>query len=177
MLILVPFFIVSFCNAMHKEFIIRPFNEKVDNQFISDLLLREQKSVMTRGKFYSNTYKEIKERKVYITKVLVKKDNQKPIGFIAFSIHQSSFCGCSSKGIIDFLIVHPQYRKKGYGKKLLLHAIEELKDESVSEIGLYLNPDNKNGIAFCCKFNIEKQPMFPSFFDSYYIIPNKEHAE
>ena len=42
------------------------------------------------------------------------------------------------ENIIDHLFVNPKYQNKGYGKKLLLFAINSLQESRIDEITLFV---------------------------------------
>jgi len=55
-------------------------------------------------------------------------ENERPIGFALYFYNYSTFIG--RKGLyLEDLYVQPNYRGKGYGKKLLLHLVQTAKNE------------------------------------------------
>ena len=73
-------------------------------------------------KFYAQNGLEIDENKKYFgtdVKSFVLLEGEKVIGAISFS-------KCKNKNYIEAVAVDKSYRKKGYGRKLLDKAIEEM---------------------------------------------------
>jgi len=52
------------------------------------------------------------------------------------------------KGFIYHTVVDTNHRGKGIGKKLVQHAINSLKDENITKIGVLVNADNEIGNNF-----------------------------
>lgn len=67
--------------------------------------------------------------------------DNKPVGFTAY--HNKKFY----EGFILFLGVDAKYRKKGYARKLLIYAIDQLKNQGNSVIRLVTRVNNKRARA------------------------------
>jgi len=70
-------------------------------------------------------------------KVLRSKNN-KFIGMVSYHKKANN----PSEGYLAFILVGKGFRGKGFGKLMLIHAIQDLKDQSVSKITLRARPDN-----------------------------------
>ncbi len=72
---------------------------------------------------------------------LVAEENEKIIGSI-----MGGYDG--HRGWINYLAVCPNHRKKGIGKKLMLHAEEKIKEKGCPKINLQVRENNTDVIAF-----------------------------
>jgi ribosomal protein S18 acetylase RimI-like enzyme len=64
-------------------------------------------------------------------------DNNKPVGFVSYYMRSSY------QGLILFLAIDKEYRGKGYGKKLVQHAINALKKQGAKVVKIATRVDNK----------------------------------
>ncbi len=66
-------------------------------------------------------------------KVLIAEEDQKPVGFALYFYNFSTFVG--KPGIyLEDLFVEPEYRGKGYGKKLLIELAKLAKAENCGRL-------------------------------------------
>jgi len=72
-----------------------------------------------------------------------------------------------SKGIIISLAVHPEYRRKGHGRKLI-EALIETMDVSLMELQVRIG--NKGALKFYRSVGFERKGIIPSYYG------NKEDA-
>lgn len=74
-------------------------------------------------------------------------ENETPIGFALYFYNYSTFIG--RKGLyLEDLYVQPNYRGKGYGKKLLLHLVQTAKNEHCGRMEWSVLKWNKPAIDF-----------------------------
>ena len=85
--------------------------------------------------------------------VLIEKTSKRTCGLVSFRkrIHLKSL---NKRWFIYGVVIAPDFRGFGLGKKLLLYAIEELKNRNVKDVYLYV--DENNSIAI----NLYKQIGF-----------------
>lgn len=61
----------------------------------------------------------------------------------------SILCGHDGRrGCLYHVCVHPQFRKRGIGKSMVVHAMEALKEEQISKVSLIAFTKNDIGNAF-----------------------------
>lgn len=100
--------------------------EDVDGLYeVSSLSLKETWSLGSIAQELSNKF----------ARYIVCKDGDKVIGFIGAWL-------IASEGQITNLAVHPDYRKKGIGKKLMKSLISSLKEEGCNAITLEVRESN-----------------------------------
>ncbi len=100
--------------------------EDVDGLYeVSSLSLKETWSLGSIEQELSNKF----------ARYIVCKDGDKVIGFIGAWL-------IASEGQITNLAVHPDYRKKGIGKKLMKSLISSLKEEDCNAITLEVRESN-----------------------------------
>jgi GNAT superfamily N-acetyltransferase len=74
-------------------------------------------------------------------------ENERPIGFALYFYNYSTFIG--RKGLyLEDLYVQPNYRGKGYGKKLLLHLVQTAKNEHCGRMEWSVLKWNQSAIDF-----------------------------
>ena len=74
-------------------------------------------------------------------------ENDRPIGFALYFYNYSTFIG--RKGLyLEDLYVQPNYRGKGYGKKLLLHLVQTAKKENCGRMEWSVLKWNQPAIDF-----------------------------
>lgn len=94
----------------------------------------------------------------------------KTVGFVNYLAYNSNVFTFhfGRYGLINLLGVDTQYQRKGYGKKLLDHAIADLKNQKASRIILAVQKENVNAIAFytkngfACPVSAEMYARFPA---------------
>jgi GNAT superfamily N-acetyltransferase len=81
-------------------------------------------------------------------------ENDTPIGFALYFYNYSTFIG--RKGLyLEDLYVQPNYRGKGYGKKILLHLVQIAKSEHCGRIEWSVLKWNKPAIDFYDRIGAE----------------------
>jgi GNAT superfamily N-acetyltransferase len=81
-------------------------------------------------------------------------ENDTPIGFAFYFYNYSTFIG--RKGLyLEDLYVQPNYRGKGYGKKLLLHLVQIAKNEHCGRMEWSVLKWNKPAIDFYDRIGAE----------------------
>lgn len=81
-------------------------------------------------------------------------ENDTPIGFALYFYNYSTFIG--RKGLyLEDLYVQPNYRGKGYGKKLLLHLVQTAKNEHCGRMEWSVLKWNKPAIDFYDRIGAE----------------------
>jgi ribosomal-protein-alanine N-acetyltransferase len=98
----------------------------------------------------------------YINKLFfVMEENGKVVGYII---------GDEEKGMIISIAVHPEYRKKGYGKKMMEHIFKFMK----GEIFLQVRKSNKGAIKFYEKMGFKKKGEIKKYYfdgeDAYIMV-------
>jgi ribosomal protein S18 acetylase RimI-like enzyme len=74
------------------------------------------------------------------------------IGYVSYEVIDSE------AAYIQALAIAPSHQKKGYGKRLLAHAIDELKKSGVTSVELCVNRNNKNARNFYTHMGFEEKP-------------------
>jgi GNAT superfamily N-acetyltransferase len=81
-------------------------------------------------------------------------ENDTPIGFALYFYNYSTFIG--RKGLyLEDLYVQPNYRGKGYGKKILLHLVQIAKSEHCGRMEWSVLKWNKPAIDFYDRIGAE----------------------
>lgn len=75
------------------------------------------------------------------------------------------------EGHITNVAVHPEYRKKGYGDKLIHKLIEEGKKRGINAYTLEVRVSNKAAQNLYCKYGFENVGIRPKYYED-----NKEDA-
>jgi GNAT superfamily N-acetyltransferase len=74
-------------------------------------------------------------------------EGQIPVGFALYFYNYSTFLG--KKGLyLEDLFVKPEYRRRGYGKQLLLHLVQQAKQENCGRMEWSVLNWNKPAIEF-----------------------------
>jgi ribosomal protein S18 acetylase RimI-like enzyme len=78
------------------------------------------------------TYKAPDKNPLYIGKLIVKvlREDNKFAGFICY------YKKTLTEGMILFLAIKPEFRNKGYGKKLVLYALDDFKRMGMAKVTL-----------------------------------------
>lgn len=91
----------------------------------------------------------------------VLRENNRIVGCVTSAIAQRKTIGdlslcLSSYGFLANVCIDPNYRRKGYGEKIVQHAIAKLKEKHVSSIYLEVDDDNNIAIQLYKKFGFKK---------------------
>jgi len=70
--------------------------------------------------------------------------------------------------------INKAYQRKGYGNKLLLYLIKELKDRMISQLILEVRVSNKNAIAFYLKHGFEEISLRKDYYMNNSKHPNQK---
>ena len=70
--------------------------------------------------------------------------------------------------------INKAYQRKGYGNKLLLYLIKELKDRMISQLILEVRVSNKNAIAFYLKHGFEEISLRKDYYMKNSKHPNQK---
>jgi len=85
------------------------------------------------------------------------RDDATIVGFVAWSSHRSiAGCTVASSVELDALSVRHSYRKLGFGKRLLQHALKCIRREGASWIGLHVRRDNWAAQSLYTKFGFRR---------------------
>jgi ribosomal protein S18 acetylase RimI-like enzyme len=85
------------------------------------------------------------------------------VGYISVLIQeQASYWKIKRIGHISGLMVHPDNRRKGIGRKLLQSAVDFFKEKGIKQYTLFTSVNNKSGIEFYEKCGLEK--LYTTFF-------------
>lgn len=129
--------------------------EDIDGLYeVSSLSLKETWSLDSIEKELSNKF----------ARYIVCKDGDKVIGFIGAWL-------IASEGQITNLAVHPDYRKKGIGKKLMKSLISSLKDEGCNAITLEVRESNTIAKSLYKSLGFLSEGIRKNFYED-----NKEDA-
>jgi len=70
--------------------------------------------------------------------------------------------------------INKAYQRKGYGNKLLLYLIKELKDRMISQLILEVRVSNKNAIFFYLKHGFEEISLRKDYYMNNSKHPNQK---
>ncbi|MCL4361570.1 GNAT family N-acetyltransferase [Candidatus Dependentiae bacterium] len=119
------------------------YNPQTDRQFVLDLFKKNWYWLVAESSinFSPERVLDLKassERPEDINKVknFIYKVNGKPVGYLAY------YLKTFYKGFIYFIVIDAEYRQKGYARKLLEFAIDNLKKENVKSIELITRTNN-----------------------------------
>ncbi|MDO4565597.1 MAG: N-acetyltransferase, partial [Clostridia bacterium] len=88
----------------------------------------------------------------------VLEEDGKIIGHIMYVKAMLASADGTVKNILSFgpFTIHPDYQRKGYGRKLLSHSLEKAKDMGYDTVVIFGNPENYACYGFknCKKYNI-----------------------
>ena len=141
---------ISFCTQVQSEVVIESFQEDRDMPAI-EKILDEYRSVLTyeaRGYEEGMTKKYIVSTK-YTTKVL--RVDGETVGFINYVVIEPPFLlklFMNQEGLVHLMGVDSNHQHKGYGKMLLRHALQDLKDKKLSKVRLSVGRENKAARSF-----------------------------
>lgn len=93
-----------------------------------------------------------------IGQILVLKENNSIIGMVSLLYTISTVFG-GRVAILEDMIIHPQYRNRGGGSKLLRKAIELAHESGCKRITLLTDKSNIKAINFYHSLGFEKSSM------------------
>jgi GNAT superfamily N-acetyltransferase len=103
-----------------------PEDISILKQFIIDLAVYEKMLddvVVTDELLFDSLFVQ------YAANCILAFEGQIPVGFALYFYNYSTFLG--KKGLyLEDLFVKPEYRRRGYGKQLLLHLVQQAKQEN-----------------------------------------------
>jgi len=103
-----------------------PEDISILKQFIIDLAVYEKMLddvVVTDQLLFDSLFVQ------YAANCILAFEGQIPVGFALYFYNYSTFLG--KKGLyLEDLFVKPEYRRRGYGKQLLLHLVQQAKQEN-----------------------------------------------
>jgi len=91
-------------------------------------------------------------------RIFVLKNDAQVIGMVSILNSVSTALG-AKVGILEDMIIHPEFQRKGLGKKLILHALEYAQKEGLKRITLLTDNDNTDAAAFYRKTGFTKSDM------------------
>lgn len=91
------------------------------------------------------------------SKCLVCVEEEKLVGFIVYSIMYER------AEIID-IIVNPDYRERGYGKCLIIKALDEIKNNKCLNITLEVSSNNDVAIKFYSNLGFKKVRRIKNYY-------------
>src|SRR6516225_3076325 len=131
---------------------ILDFDEERDKPFILDIFKNDWYWLVSEystdfSPEYMLHYHASSKNPEHVGNLTIKTlyDNTNPIGFVAY--YKKSFYD----GFILFLAIRKEYKAKGYGKKLLQYAIDDLKSRFVNKIRLVTRVSNAAAIKLYTK--------------------------
>ena len=88
----------------------------------------------------------------------VMEENGQIIGHILYVKAKLIAMDGTEKNILSFgpFTIHPDYQRKGYGRKLLNHSLEVAKEMGYDTVAIYGNPENYACYGFknCKRYNV-----------------------
>lgn len=104
--------------------------------------------------------KEFSEKLHCNAEVYIAREGENNLGFVAFYANdQVEYCG-----YITLIGVLEKYRHKGIGKKILFHALDEMKNKCMKKCKLEVDKDNYSAQTFYNKTGFIKTEEKPSSF-------------
>ncbi len=82
------------------------------------------------------------------TCVFVLEEDKRLVGFVSICASRDSDLNPTQVGEISAIYIHPDYWRKGYGKRLLDTAINEFIKIGFSEVSLWVLDSNQSAIRF-----------------------------
>lgn len=147
------------------------FSDSRDTEFILDIFdrdwywlvasTREQYSPEYMLQYRAPSTKEEDRGKMTIK---IGFENNEPNGFIAY--HKKNFY----HGYIKFIDVVDRYRKKGWGKRLMEYALNDLKQRGATKIGLVTRTDNTAAQRLYVSLGFKEVSRDNGFVDFEYVI-------
>lgn len=102
---------------------------------------------------------QIRKSEDYIPELdFVMEENGQIIGHILYVKAKLVATDGTEKKILSFgpFTIHPDYQRKGYGRKLLYHSLEVAKEMGYDTVAIYGNPENYACYGFknCKRYNV-----------------------
>ena len=125
------------------------YESKLDKSYKIGSFIQEKKIVK---KFF-----ETKEVQWFLV-----QDSKEIYGFVAFSIDKR---GNLKKGVLHTIFLKEEFRKKGYGRRLLNEALRELKQLGCSSVRSHVLTKNKKSLEMYKRngFDVEKNSGYTIF--------------
>ncbi|RMH81434.1 MAG: GNAT family N-acetyltransferase [Acidobacteria bacterium] len=95
-----------------------------------------------------------------IAGIWIAKDKNRIVGFIASDGNWFSKREGKVVGALHELVVLPEYRGKGIGKKLVEKALEYFKDRGLDTVELWVGDQNKQAIEFYKSLGFQEKDRF-----------------
>lgn len=92
--------------------------------------------------------------------VYIAKIDNKIIGMVCVLYSVSTVLG-DKVGILEDMIIHPDYQGKGFGKQLINYALKCSKENGLKRITLLTDYNNEKAISFYNKNGFNKSTMIP----------------
>jgi len=92
------------------------------------------------------------------TAILLAEAGGDTAGLLAYVIKPNLYHG-GSAGIVEELVVHPTYRRRGVGEALLRHALDLLEDAGCVEIALSTDLDNEAARALYRRVGLTEESL------------------
>lgn len=92
--------------------------------------------------------------------IIVARDNDKVVGMATILYTVSTALGVMV-GLLEDMIVHPEYRHSGIGSKLIEYAFKFAKEQNVKRLTLLTDKSNDKAHDFYLKHNFIKSSMIP----------------
>lgn len=92
--------------------------------------------------------------------IYVLKNEDKVIGMVSILNSISTALG-RPVGILEDMVIHPDFRGEGHGKKLIQFAIDHATKKGLKRITLLTDYDNERAIGFYKKMGFSKMAMIP----------------
>ncbi|MDZ4992604.1 GNAT family N-acetyltransferase [Clostridium perfringens] len=112
-----------------------PFREEFFEEYkkiYNECFYEMRKYLYIKPYYFYSSIEQLEDKK---EKIFVLKENDELIGSVAMI-----------DGEIDDLIVNPKYQGKGYGKKLLLYAINKIQNLKAEKITLHVAKWNEKAL-------------------------------
>ena len=102
---------------------------------------------------------QVRKSEDYIPELdFVLEEDGKIIGHILYVEAKLAAADGTEKTILSFgpFTIHPDYQRKGYGRKLLYHSFEAAKSMGYDTVAIYGNPENYACYGFknCKRYNV-----------------------
>jgi len=90
--------------------------------------------------------------------ILIAEDDNNTIGYLVGEYNNNNNFHILSFG------VHPSFRNKGIGRKLIDFLVNKIKNQKYTEITLNVHVDNIGGIAFYEKLNFKAVKLLKNYY-------------
>ncbi len=95
-----------------------------------------------------------------VGEILIIKSENRIIGMVSLLFSISTVLG-GKVAVLEDMVIHPDFRKKGHGTKLLNSAIDWAKENGILRITLLTDFDNEVAINYYKNNGFIKSPMIP----------------